>query len=74
MAAPEEWNEEEAKNELLALTRHLFQREPIEENADYRAGWDDLYEMFSMILMAQGAGIPVDTWRQAVEQMTREKK
>jgi hypothetical protein len=72
MATPETWNEEEAKNELLALTRHLFQREPIEGNADYRAGWHDLYQMFSMILMAQGAGIPVDTWRQAVDQMTRD--
>jgi hypothetical protein len=73
MATPEKWNEEEAKSELLALVRHLRTREPIAENADYREGWDDLYAIFAEIIEAPGYGLPPDSWRKTVEQMTRNR-
>ena len=73
MATSRKFDEEEAKNELLALTRQLFMREPKEQNADYQAGWNDLYSIYRDIIEASGFGLPSDYWRQSVELLTRDK-
>jgi len=68
------FDEESAKNELLALARELFLREPIEKDKRYRAGWEDLHSLIVAVISAPGFRLEPDVWRSMLDEMTVRKQ